>query len=62
MFISTEKPYAAVTYYPTDDCIVEESGYDEFPVAVHVFEPDGTSVYGKGLVMKYITELKRPIP
>jgi hypothetical protein len=59
VLISTEKPYAAVTYYPTDDCIVEESGYDEFPVAVHVFEPDGTSVYGKGLVMKYITELKR---
>jgi hypothetical protein len=59
VLISTEKPYAAVTYYPTDDCIVEESGYDEFSVAVHVFEPDGTSVYGKGLVMKYITELKR---
>ena len=57
--ITTEKPYAAVTYYPTEDCIVEESGYDDFPVAVHVFEPDGTSVYGKGLVMKFLPELKR---
>lgn len=59
VLVSTAKPYAAVTYYPTDDCIVEESGYDEFPVAVHVFEPDGTSAYGKGLVMKYLPELKR---
>jgi hypothetical protein len=59
VLISTEKPYAAVTYYPTEGVVVEESGYDEFPVAVHVFEPDGSSVYGKGLVMKYITELKR---
>lgn len=59
VLVSTAKPYAAVTYYPGDDCIVEESGYDEFPVAVHVFEPDGTSVYGKGLVMKYLPELKR---
>lgn len=59
VLISTEKPFAAVTYYPTEDLVVEESGYDEFPVAVHVFEPDGTSVYGKGMVMKYVTELKR---
>ena len=59
VLISTEKPYAAVTYFPQEDLVVEESGYDDFPIAVHVFEPDGTSVYGKGLVMKYLPELKR---
>jgi hypothetical protein len=57
--ISTDKPFAAITYFPEGDCIVEESGYDEFPVAVHIWELDGTSVYGMGIVMKYLVELKR---
>ena len=57
--ISTSKPFAAVTYCVTSDTVIDESGYDEFPVAVHVWDSDGTSVYGKGLVMKYLTELKR---
>ncbi len=59
VLVSTAKPFAAITYYPLGSCVVEESGYDEFPVAVHVFEPDGSSAYGKGLVMKYLPELKR---
>lgn len=57
--VSTEKPFAAVTLCITSSSVIDESGYDEFPVAVHVWEQDGTSVYGKGLVMKYIEELKR---
>jgi hypothetical protein len=57
--VSTGKRFAAVTYCQTSDSTIDESGYDEFPVAVHIWEPDGTSVYGMGLVMRYITELKR---
>lgn len=57
--VSTSKPYAAVTYCETSDTVIDQSGYDEFPVAVHVWDSDGTSVYGKGLVMKYLPELKR---
>lgn len=57
--VSTSKPFAAVTYCKTSDTTIDESGYDEFPLAVHVWERDGTSVYGKGLVMRYIEELKR---
>ena len=56
---STNKKYAAVTYCVTSDSTIDESGYDEFPIAVHIWEPDGTSVYGMGLVMRYMTELKR---
>lgn len=56
--ISTQKRFAAVTICVTDNSLVEESGFDDFPFAVHVWEQDGTSVYGKGLVMKYIEELK----
>ncbi|PKL28159.1 MAG: hypothetical protein CVV46_08325 [Spirochaetae bacterium HGW-Spirochaetae-2] len=59
ILISTNKPFAAVTYSKSGDCVIDESGYDDFPVAVHIWEPDGTSVYGKGLVMKYLAELKR---
>lgn len=56
--ISTSKDFAAVTLCLSSQTIIDESGYDDFPFAVHVWEPDGTGPYGKGIVMKYIEELK----
>lgn len=57
--VATSKPFAAMTYCVTSDTVIDKSGFDEFPFAVHIWEQDGTSVYGKGLVMKFIEELKR---
>lgn len=56
---ASKKPFAAVTYCSTADAVIDESGYDTFPVAVHIWEPGGDSVYGIGIVMRYIAELKR---
>lgn len=39
--------------------ILEESGYNDFPVAIHIWEQVSDSHYGIGLVMKYIAEFRR---
>ena len=57
--LSTSKPYASVTYCSRDNTIVEESGFDTFPVAVHIWEPNGNSCYGTSPVIKVIDEFKR---
>lgn len=59
ILLSTSKPYASVTYCSRDNTIVEESGFDTFPVAVHIWEPNGNSCYGTSPVIKIIDEFKR---
>ena len=39
--------------------IVEESGYNDFPVVIHLWEQVSDSHYGIGLVMKYIAEFRK---
>lgn len=41
------------------DQILEESGYIDFPVVIHIWEQVSDSHYGIGLVMKYISEFRR---
>ena len=57
--ISTEKKYASVHYSYTGDAVFKESGFDEFPIAVHRWMLDGTSPYGSSPVIKYIEEIKK---
>lgn len=53
------KRFASVHYSVTGDTVIKESGYDEFPLAIHRWQKNGNSFYGMGLVMKYITEIIR---
>ena len=39
--------------------IVEEGGYNDFPVVIHLWEQVSDSHYGIGLVMKYISEFRK---
>jgi len=57
--ISTEKKFASVHYSYTGDAVFKESGFDEFPVAVHRWMLNGTSPYGSSPVIKYIEEIKK---
>ena len=57
--ISKRMKYAAFHILKYDNTILGESGYTEMPVVIHVWENDGDSPYGKGLVMKYQSELSK---
>lgn len=57
--ISTSKAYASVHYSYTGDQVFLESGFDEFPVAVHRWFLKGTSPYGSSPVIELIEELKK---
>lgn len=57
--ISTEKKWASVHYSYTGNEVFEESGYDEFPVAVHRWTLNGTSPYGSSPVIELIEEIKK---
>jgi hypothetical protein len=59
VLLSTSKAFASVTYCSRDNTIIEESGFDSFPVAVHIWEPNGNSCYGMSPVMRAIDEFKR---
>ena len=39
--------------------IVDEGGYNDFPVVIHLWEQVSDSHYGIGLVMKYISEFRK---
>lgn len=39
--------------------IIEEGGYADFPVAIHVWSRPGDSHYGRGLVMDYLAETRK---
>lgn len=51
--------YAAVSVLLDRNIILDESGYTDFPVVIHIWEKSGDSHYGVGLVMKYITEFSK---
>lgn len=57
--ISSRKKYACVYIDVTDACVVKESGYDQFPVVIHVYDRSGDDIYGTGLVMAYISEMRK---
>jgi hypothetical protein len=57
--ISTEKRFASVHYSYVGDEVFAESGYDEFPVAVHRWTLNGTSPYGSSPVIEYLEEIKK---
>lgn len=57
--IASRKKYACVYIDVTDACVVKESGYDQFPVVIHVYDRSGDDIYGTGLVMAYISEFRK---
>ena len=54
--IAKRMKYACVHILLDTNQIVSETGYRDFPVIIHVWEKDGISQYGVGLVMKHIEE------
>lgn len=56
---ATRKKFASVHYSVEEDTVIKESGYDEFPLAIHRWEKNGNSPYGIGLAMKYLPEIIR---
>lgn len=57
--ISTSKPYASIHYSYTGDKIFHESGYNDFPVAIHRWFLNGTSPYGSSPVIELLEEIKK---
>lgn len=57
--IANNKKYACVYIDTTDACVVKESGYDQFPVIIHVWDSSSDDIYGTGLVMAYISEFRK---
>ena len=57
--ISTSKTYASVHYSYTGDEVFLESGFNDFPVAVHRWALSGTSPYGGSPVMDIIEEIRK---
>lgn len=57
--ISTSKRFASVHYSYTGDQVFFESGYDEFPVAVHRWFLNGSGPYGSSPVIELIEEIKK---
>jgi hypothetical protein len=57
--VSTRKQYASVHYSYTGDQVFLESGYDEFPVAIHRWFLNGTSPYGTSPVIELVEEIKK---
>lgn len=51
--------YAALQIAMDTQEIVEESGYNDFPVVIHTWEQISDSHYGVGIPMKYIAEFRR---
>lgn len=56
---SKEMRFASLHIYLDGDCILDESGYNEFPVTIHNFREVSDSQYGVGLVMSYIEEFRK---
>ena len=59
LVFSKNMKYAAIQLCLNNNKIIEESGYRDFPVVIHLWEKDSDSHYGTGLVMKYIAEFRR---
>lgn len=57
--IGKNMKYAALHIAMDTQEIVEESGYNDFPVVIHIWEQVSDSHYGIGIPMKYISEFRR---
>ncbi len=57
--ISENMEFASYEIYIPGMKVLRESGYRQFPVAIHVWEKAGDSQYGRGLVMKYLNEFSK---
>ncbi len=57
--IGKNMKYAALQICVDEDKILEESGYIDFPVVIHIWEQVSDSHYGIGIPMKYISEFRR---
>lgn len=55
----TSKKYASVHYSRTGEKVIDEGGYDEFPLAIHRWQKISGCAYGVGLAMQYLPEIKR---
>lgn len=53
------KKYATLHILIPDKKIIEESGVNDFPVVIHLWESSVDSQYGVGLVMKYISAFRK---
>lgn len=51
--------FAALEICTNYAMILSESGFTEFPVAIHIWSKSGDSHYGEGMVMKYLAELRK---
>ena len=56
---STSKAYASVHYSYIGDMVFYESGYDNFPVAVHRWFLNGSGPYGSSPVIELIEEIRK---
>lgn len=51
--------YAAFEICTTENAIIDESGYTDFPVVIHVYSKSGDSPYGEGIATRNIDELRK---
>ena len=56
---SKSKRFASVHYSKMGDAIIQESGYDDFPLAIHRWRKLAGTPYGLGLVMDHIAEIRK---
>ena len=53
------KKYASIHYSKIGDAVIDEGGFDEFPLAIHRWSKISGCAYGVGLAMQYLPEIKR---
>lgn len=58
-FFNLNKRYATLHILIPDRKIIDESGVNDFPVVIHLWESSVDSQYGVGLVMKYISAFRK---
>jgi len=56
---ATSKKFASLYYSKTGDEVFYESGFDEFPLAIHRWKRTDGSAYGVGLCVEYLPLIKR---
>lgn len=56
---ASSKRFASVHYSVMGDAVIRESGYDDFPLAIHRWKKTSNSPYGVSLVMQYLPEIRR---
>ena len=54
--INVNMKYASMHILLDEKVLLSESGYNEMPLVIHVWEKSGDSPYGIGLIMKFLPE------